>query len=104
MKKIIVGILIASLLAAAVPAFGYDGYDAAPIMIFDVLFVRPVSLAATVLGTAIFIVALPFAATSGSVKPVAKSLVASPFLYTFQRPVGDFNYPWRPTGDPGYDP
>ncbi len=96
MKKIIVVTLIASFLAASVPAFGYDGYDTAPVMIFDVVIVRPVSLVATVLGTAFFIIALPFAATSGSVEPVAKSLVASPFMYTFQRPVGDFNYPWWP--------
>ncbi len=104
MKRIVVLTLIASFLAASVPAFGYDGYDQAPLMIFDVVIVRPVSLAAIVVGTAAFIIALPFAATSGSVGPVARSLVAEPFVYTFQRPVGDFDYPWYPGYDPRPDP
>jgi hypothetical protein len=104
MKKIVVLTLIVSFLAASVPAFGYDGYDDAPLMMFDALVVRPVSLAAIVVGTAFFIIALPFAATSGSVAPVARSLVESPFLYTFQRPIGNFNYPWWPGSDPYPNP
>ena len=42
------------------------------------------------LGTAVFIVALPFAIISGSVESVGRTLVEAPFRYTFARPIGDF--------------
>jgi hypothetical protein len=60
-------------------------------MIADVLIARPVGLVSIVLGTAAFIVALPFAITSGSVEPVARTLVAAPCKFTFARRVGDFS-------------
>jgi hypothetical protein len=61
-------------------------------VVADVLFVRPVSLAAAVVGTAMFFVALPFSIPSGSVEKSGKLLVSEPFEYTFARPLGDFNY------------
>ena len=56
----------------------------------DALVVRPVGLAATVLGAAIFVVALPFAALSGSVKDTGRTLVGQPADFTFKRKLGDF--------------
>jgi hypothetical protein len=95
MKKIVMALLIAlTLMAASAPAFGSDkGLDIAT----DVLIVRPVSLAATVIGTALFIVALPFSLPSGSVGTTAQALVATPYKYTFVRPVGDFSSEWEPS-------
>ena len=61
-------------------------------VIADVVLVRPLSLAATVIGTALFIVALPFSVPSGSVNDTARTLVAAPFNYTFSRPIGYFGY------------
>jgi hypothetical protein len=58
----------------------------------DVLFVRPVSLAAALVGTAMFFVALPFSIPSGSVEKSGKLLMSDPFEYTFARPLGDFDY------------
>jgi hypothetical protein len=52
--------------------------------------VRPVGLAATAVGAAIFVVALPFAAISGDVRRTAKSLVGAPANFTFRRRLGDF--------------
>ncbi|HUH67223.1 MAG TPA: hypothetical protein VLZ07_12390, partial [Syntrophales bacterium] len=57
----------------------------------DILLVRPVSFAATIVGTAVFIVSLPFSIPSKSVGTTAKTLVADPFNFTFTRPVGVFN-------------
>lgn len=57
----------------------------------DVLIVRPLGVVATVVGTAIFIVSLPFSAPAGSIGKVAEELVLTPARFTFKRPIGDFN-------------
>jgi hypothetical protein len=59
--------------------------------ICDVTLVRPACFVATLIGSAFFIVALPFAAVSGSVKKTADTLVVQPAEATFTRPVGDFS-------------
>lgn len=89
MKKLTVTIFIAMcIIMTSMPAFGdAEGLDAT----VDILLVRPVSLAATVVGTAVFIVSLPFSIPSQSVGSTAKTLVAEPFNYTFTRPIGEFN-------------
>jgi hypothetical protein len=58
--------------------------------ITDVTLVRPGCFLATILGSAVFVVALPFAAISGSVRQTADTLVIGPAQATFTRPVGDF--------------
>jgi hypothetical protein len=55
----------------------------------DVLVVRPACFVATILGSALFIVALPVAAISKSTKQTANALVAAPARATFSRPLGD---------------
>jgi hypothetical protein len=55
----------------------------------DVLVVRPACLAATAVGSAIFVVALPAALISNTVKKTANTLVVKPAKATFTRPVGD---------------
>jgi hypothetical protein len=57
----------------------------------DVALVRPGCFVATVIGSAVFIVALPIAVTSGSVKETADILVVRPAKATFTRPIGDFS-------------
>ena len=59
-------------------------------VIADVALVRPGCFIATVVGSVLFVVALPFAAASGSVKETADTLVVHPAQATFTRPVGDF--------------
>lgn len=58
--------------------------------IADVTLVRPGCFLATVLGSAVFVVALPIAAISGSVRSTADTLVVGPAQATFTRPIGDF--------------
>lgn len=55
----------------------------------DALVVRPVCLVATVVGSAVFVLALPWAAASKSVKKTAHALVVRPANATFNRPLGD---------------
>jgi hypothetical protein len=94
MKKTAVAMLITVILiTSSAPAFGYQ--DKGMDMTMDVVIVRPLGLVATVAGTVIFIVALPFAIPSGSVGSVACELVVTPSKYTFVRPVGDFSPKWE---------
>jgi len=57
----------------------------------DVLVARPISLAVTTLGSALFVVSLPFAAASRSTHETAQTLVVGPARDLFTRPVGDFD-------------
>ena len=68
--------------------YATDVPPTAEAMAGDALVVRPLGLAATILGTATFIVALPFTLLSGSVGSSAKVLIGEPASYTFSRPIG----------------
>jgi len=58
-------------------------------MMVDILLVRPVGIVATVFGSAIFIVALPFSLIGGNTGATLQNLIVSPARFTFIRPVGD---------------
>ncbi len=89
-KKLIAFLVIFALITAAVPAMAGE-IDEADI-IADALVVRPVSFAAMLVGSVIFVVALPFSIPSGSVGTVGQEIVVTPAKYTFVRPLGDFDY------------
>jgi len=89
-KKLIAFLMIFALITSAVPVMAGE-IDEADI-IADALVVRPVSFAATVVGSVIFVVALPFSIPSGSVGTVGQEIVVAPAKYTFIRPMGDFDY------------
>ena len=57
-------------------------------MIVDGLLLRPAGIVATVLGTAVFVVTLPFSIPTRSVDKAAQKLVVDPARYTFVRPLG----------------
>lgn len=59
-------------------------------IVADLVVVRPLSLVATVAGSAVFIVALPFSALGGNTDETWESLVVRPAAYTFKRPLGRF--------------
>ena len=61
-------------------------------MMFDLILLRPLGLAATVIGTAFFIVSLPVSAIGGNTGEAAKKLVVEPAKYTFSRPLGAEDY------------
>lgn len=60
-------------------------------MAVDLVVVRPLGIVATVIGTAGFVLALPFTVPSGSTEDTAREWVVAPFEYTFNRPLGDFD-------------
>ncbi len=55
----------------------------------DALVVRPLCFVATILGSAVFVVTLPFTAPSGGVDTAAEALVVKPAHATFTRELGD---------------
>jgi hypothetical protein len=58
-------------------------------MLADAFMVRPFMLVGTILGTATFVVTLPFSLLGQNVGEAGKTLVAEPFMYTFARPLGE---------------
>jgi len=64
-------------------------------MVIDVP-IRIFSLGLAMVGTSFFIVALPFALSSGSTGDAWDALVAEPFQFTFTRPLGKFDE-WKST-------
>ncbi len=91
MKKTSIALLVVcALIVSTAPAFGEstDGMG----IVADVLIARPVGLVSIVFGTAMYIVALPFSIPSDSVERAGQLLVVEPFKFTFQRPLGDFDY------------
>jgi len=57
-------------------------------MIGDLLVARPFLIGATAVGTAVFLVTLPFSALGGNVKESAQSLVGEPGKAAFVRCLG----------------
>ena len=58
-------------------------------MLLDGFLLRPLGLAATVLGTVAFIATLPFSLPTRSADDAAEVLVVKPAKYTFARPLGE---------------
>lgn len=80
-------------LAAEKQYFYVKGEDRnAVAMIFDLLLLRPLGLAATAVGTAFFIVSLPVSVIGGNTGEAAQELVVKPVKYTFARPLGAETY------------
>lgn len=75
-------------------AFAQDGLkleNKAPAesMIADFAVMRPLGIGATVVGTAFFIVSLPFSALGKNTGTAWNKMVADPFAFTFARPLGE---------------
>jgi hypothetical protein len=84
-----VSLVTAPVLAAEESVNGSEPSPEA--MAVDMVFVRPASLVATVLGTGIFIVSLPFSILGGNVDEAGRNLVLKPAKTTFIRPLGEFD-------------
>ena len=67
-----------------------DNQISAEAMAADLFVIRPLGIVASVAGTAIFIVSLPFSALGGNTKIACRKLVEDPAKFTFKRPLGDF--------------
>ena len=89
LKIITITCLLFALLSVNVSAAIPQERPGAFEMVIDVP-IRILSLGLTVVGTAFFIVALPFAMSSGSTGDAWDALVVEPFQFTFTRPLGKF--------------
>jgi hypothetical protein len=88
-KIVTLSCVLALGFGAVRPAWAMD--DGSPEAVAaDVLVARPACLAATVVGSAVFVLALPFAAMTKSVKKTGRVLVGGPAKATFTRDLGDF--------------
>jgi len=94
MKRLFIILVAAIVLLTSTIAFAES--EKGENIVADVLVVRPVGLAAIVAGTALFLVSLPLAVITKDASTTAKQLVLNPFDYTFDRPLGDFNYQTDP--------
>jgi hypothetical protein len=89
-------ILLICLMVGVGTASAADGYSAqryhdeytAARMAADLIVARPLGLAATVLGSALFIVSLPFSLLGSNTDEVYQRLVADTARYTFRRKHG----------------
>ena len=59
-------------------------------MMWDTLFMRPIGMVATAVGSVVWLVSYPFAALGGNTDETTQALVAAPFEWTFERPLGHF--------------
>ena len=67
-----------------------DERPSAAMVIVDVMPMRVIGVAGTLLGSALFLVTFPFTAFSGP-NEALYALVVDPFRYTFVRPLGRFD-------------
>ncbi len=94
MKRTISAIALASMMSVSMAAsadIADDGSMSRPsvwAMGIDAGLVRPVGLAATVIGVGLFVVTLPFSALGGNVGESAERLVVDPAKMTFLRCLG----------------
>lgn len=96
-KYAVVFWVLASLIAVPLgaTAWAQDPFEeheetTAGFMVLDLLLVRPLSLGATILGSAVFVVALPFTAPAGETGYSLEKLIKDPAKYTFTRSLGFF--------------
>ena len=59
-------------------------------MMYDMVVLRPVGVVATVIGSAFWLVSLPFSAAGDNVGTATEKLVKDPAAFTFKRPLGEF--------------
>ena len=93
MKKIM-NIVVATLLILAFNSVSLAAIQksssrpSAGAVVSDVLVLRPLGFAGTILGSAAFVVSLPVTLATHKVDRAEKLLVEEPYNYTFERPLG----------------
>jgi len=81
-------VLATPVQAIELPSEQGDDTPSAGMMVADALIGRPLLLATTVVGAAIFVVSAPFAAMGQNIDETARVLVATPAQATFARCLG----------------
>ena len=91
MRRLVFLLLCAVLLVASAPATSAFDDNSFEAVAADIIVIRPFGFVATVIGSALFIVALPVAALSHSTSETAEALVLKPARMTFTRPLGEIS-------------
>jgi len=90
MKKIFIVFFILCVFLMPAPVLSEEGNEpSGEAVVIDLVFMRPAGLVSIVVGTGIFIIAIPFTVPTGSVRVAAKRLIKEPFIFTFVRLVGE---------------
>lgn len=99
LKKIFLLLLTLSLVMGSLYStgwagdkFGQDDPAAQGWSAIDLIFARPLGVAAGIVGTAIFIVSLPFTIPTGGVADAADMFITKPFQFSFTREFPDENF------------
>jgi hypothetical protein len=97
LRKLMIFLVAAALIfiPAGSGVMAQSGFDQEKIspdlaMAGDILFVRPIGIVGTAIGTVLFIVSVPFSAAGGNTEQAFKKMVAEPAEFTFKRPIGVF--------------
>lgn len=97
-RKITKGLMHAAAAFVLVFAANANAYDqviddtpSAEAMTFDLFIVRPLGLAGTIVGTAVYIVALPLNLLTFNFVDPARRLIVEPAKFTFVRDLGDLD-------------
>ncbi|TAK61049.1 hypothetical protein [Methylobacter sp.] len=106
MKKLTGFFILVSIISCSTVAHSQDVEEVRPgFVLLDVLLYRPVGLAATIIGTGLYIGISPLTALASIPEPhdafvkTGKILILLPANYTFVRPLGDRSFPYRPPQD-----
>ena len=94
-STMVLGVIAAMIcLPFASPALAQEYFEAQEpgggAMMYDLFVLRPAGLVATVLGSALWVVTLPFSAAGENLDTATEKLVKQPAAYTFSRPLGEF--------------
>lgn len=91
-RTFLAALMAVALLAPSVSfAKGVDELPSAGAMVADAVVARPVLLGFTVVGTALYLVTLPFSWAGGNADEAAEQLVIGPAKSTFVRCLGCIN-------------
>jgi len=91
-RKLVISLVVLSLgLGSSTPVAAGTEYNSGGAMIADVVVARPLCFVATLVGTAFFVISLPFSVPTGGVARAKDALVVTPARATFARPLGDLD-------------
>jgi len=89
--KLITAVCVTALLLGSASTSFASEDDGAVEVMADTIVVRPCCFVATLIGSVFFVLSLPVATMSKSVKKTARTLVVTPAKATFTRPLGDLD-------------
>ena len=92
-KSLLIIIMITTIFIVPFESFAYleeklsepSSFD----YFFDIIVWRPLGISATVLGTGLFVITLPFSLPTKTVTQTREKLIEAPYNFTFKRPWGE---------------